>query len=152
MLAVLRAGRNLARLLQIGLILARHDALFLMERVPALLPLLALLRLIRRRDEAAARPGRRLAAALQELGPSFIKLGQLLSTRADLLGEEFAADLSALQDRLPPFAGAAARGIVAAEFDRPLETLFSRFDGPVELVLEIACTTRYPLFGEAKAA
>ena len=49
------------------------------------------------------RPGHRLARALAELGPTFIKFGQALSTRADLLGEQEAADLSQLQDRLPPF-------------------------------------------------
>jgi ubiquinone biosynthesis protein len=134
MLAILRAGRNLTRLVQIGFILARHDALFLFERVPVLLPLLTILRLLRRRDAkfALARPGERLAAALQSLGPSFIKLGQLLSTRADLLGDQFAADLSGLQDRLPPFPAAAARAIIAEEFERPLEAVFSAFsDEPV---------------------
>ncbi len=130
MLALLRAGRNLARLVQIGLILARHDALFMLDRVAVLLPLLAFLRLFRSRDSAlvAARPGLRLAAALHALGPSFIKLGQLLSTRADLLGEEFAADLSQLQDRLPPFPGAEARAIVEAEFGQHLAALFAGFD------------------------
>src|SRR6266851_8415968 len=130
MLALLRAGRNLARLVQIGFILARHDALFLLDRVVVLLPLLAVLRLLRSRDPAlvAARPGLRLATALHALGPSFIKLGQLLSTRADLLGEEFAADLSQLQDRLPPFPTADARAIVETEFAQPLGTLFAGFD------------------------
>jgi ubiquinone biosynthesis protein len=134
MLRVLRTGRNLTRLLQIGFILARHDALFLFERTPVLLPILALLRLLRRRDPkfATTRPGERLAAALQELGPSFIKLGQLLSTRADLLGEQFAADMSGLQDKLPPFPAAAARAIIADEFGRKLDMLFSSFeDQPV---------------------
>lgn len=140
MLAALRAGRNLARLVQIGLILARHDALFLFERVPVLLPLLALLRLLRRRDRkyAIARPGERLALALQELGPSFIKLGQLLSTRADLLGEQFAADLSGLQDRLPPFPAESARAIIAAEFGRPVEALFSEFENEPVAAASIA--------------
>src|SRR5216683_5160519 len=130
MLALLRAGRNLARLVQIGFILARHDALFLLDRVVVLLPLLAVLRLLRSRDPAlvAARPGLRLATALHALGPSFIKLGQLLSTRADLLGEEFAADLSQLQDRLPPFPGADARAIVETEFGQPLAAIFAGFD------------------------
>ena len=61
----------------------------------------------RRRDPR--RPGERLAAALQEMGPSFIKLGQALSTRADLLSESVAADLARLQDHLPAFSGAEAR-------------------------------------------
>ena len=49
------------------------------------------------------RPGERLAAALSELGPAFIKLGQVLSTRSIILGEEVAADLAKLQDQLPAF-------------------------------------------------
>ena len=58
---------------------------------------------------------RALAAALQEMGPSFIKLGQALSTRADLLSEQVAADLAKLQDHLPAFPGAEARRIIEAE-------------------------------------
>src|SRR5260221_4620177 len=130
MLTLLRAGRNLARLVPIGYILARHDALFMLDRVAVLLPLLAMLRVLRSGAPAlvAGRPGLRLAVALHALGPSFIKLGQLLSTRADLLGEESAADLSQLQDRLPPFPGAEARAIVEAEFGQHLAAFFAAFD------------------------
>jgi ubiquinone biosynthesis protein len=78
------------------------------------------------------RPGERLARALREAGPAFIKLGQALSTRSDLLGEDLTADLSDLQDRLPPFPGSEARAIIAAEFGRPVEHLFAEFnDTPV---------------------
>jgi ubiquinone biosynthesis protein len=122
--------RNLARLARIGLILGRYDALFLFYGIANLQPYLrfacALLR--RRRGIAALRSGQRLAAALNELGPSFIKLGQLLSTRSDLLGEEVAADLAALQDRLPPFPGSEARTEIETEFGRPLTALFTAFD------------------------
>jgi len=69
-----------------------------------------------------------LAAAFNELGPSFVKLGQLLSTRADLLGEEMAIDLASLQDRLPPFPGQVARALIETEFARPIDTLFASFD------------------------
>jgi ubiquinone biosynthesis protein len=129
MIAAMRAIRNLMRLVQIGLILARYDVLFLLERVSPLLPLLAVLRLFRSRDPVLleARPGQRLAMALQTLGPSFIKLGQLLSTRADLLGEEIAADLSELQDRLPPFPSAVAREIIERELDQPISHLYAEF-------------------------
>jgi ubiquinone biosynthesis protein len=61
------------------------------------------------------------------LGPSFIKLGQLLSTRADLFGEQITLDLSSLQDRLPPFPGREARALIEAEFGCPLDTLFASF-------------------------
>jgi len=69
-----------------------------------------------------------LAAAFNELGPSFVKLGQLLSTRADLLGEETAIDLASLQDRLPPFPGQVARALIETEFARPIDRLFTSFD------------------------
>ncbi len=92
----------------------------------------------RRRRPAAARPGQRLAAAMDEMGPSFIKLGQLLATRADLLGEEITTDLASLQDRLPPFPGPQARAAIEAEFERPLEALFSSFDETAVAAASIA--------------
>src|SRR5258707_13349593 len=119
MLRLLRAGRTLARLSQIALPLARHDAMFPLEGVAARAPLLALARLARRRAPVPMRPGERLATALQALGPSFIKLGQALSTRADLVGEDIATDLSALQDPPPPFPNQAARPTSAAELNAP---------------------------------
>jgi len=126
---LIRSARNLARLVRIGLILARHDALFPLDRVAGAAPFLRVTRLVRRRsDPVEARPGARLAAALNELGPSFIKLGQVLSTRADLLGEEITADLARLQDRLPPFPGAQARAMVEAELGAPIGSLFTFFD------------------------
>lgn len=126
---LLRSLRNLARLAAIGLTLARHDALFFFEDVPAVAAYLRLVGLFaRRRGRVAARPGQRLAEALDQLGPGFIKLGQMLSTRADLLGEEVAADLASLQDRLPAFAGTAARAAIEAEFGQPLAALFRSFD------------------------
>jgi ubiquinone biosynthesis protein len=124
-----RSVRNLARLVRIGLTLARHDALFPLDRIAGAAPLRCLARLLRRRGAtAAARPGERLAAALCELGPSFIKLGQILATRADLLGDEITLDLALLQDRLPPFPGPEARALIEAEFGQPIEALFATFD------------------------
>jgi ubiquinone biosynthesis protein len=135
----LRTARNLLRLVRIAITLARHDALFPLERVPALAPFLRLARLLaRRRGPSAPRPGERLAAAFDALGPSFIKLGQLLSTRADLLGEELAADLATLQDRLPPFPGARARALIEAEFGRPVGSLFTAFDDAAVAAASIA--------------
>jgi len=125
----LRSVRNLARLVRICLTLARHDALFPLDAVPTAAPFLRFGHLFaRRRSPVWPRPGQRLAAAFNELGPSFIKLGQLLSTRADLLGEEITVDLASLQDRLPPFPGAEARALIEAEFACPLDALFASFD------------------------
>jgi ubiquinone biosynthesis protein len=103
--------------------------LFPLVSVPAAAPFVRLSHIFaRRRGLASLRPGQRLAAAFEQLGPSFIKLGQLLSTRADLLGEELTLDLASLQDRLPPFPSSAARALIEAEFGSPLDTLFADFD------------------------
>ncbi len=127
---LLRVPRHLLRLAEIVLTLARYDALFPLEQVAGLAFIVRLMRLIRRRGAARAqlRPGERLAAALQALGPSFIKLGQGLSLRADLIGDTIASDLALLQDRLPPFPGAQARAVVESELGAPLETFFRLFD------------------------
>ena len=128
---MLRPIRTLWRLLVIARTLARHDALAALEVLQIAPGLLWIARLGSRRD-VQGRPGQKLARALTELGPSFIKFGQFLSTRADLLGEQLAADLSDLQDRLPPFDSAAARATIESELGRPIEALFSRFeDEPV---------------------
>ena len=103
-----RSIRNSLRLARIAWVLARNDALFLLENTAIsphahrLLPLAC-----RAGASATLRPGQRLANALQQLGPTFIKLGQSFSTRSDIVGEEIAADLANLQDRLPPFPTAA---------------------------------------------
>jgi ubiquinone biosynthesis protein len=125
---MIRATRNLRRLLHIARVLARHDALFLLEEAfPASRIGAAILR-GGRASVSQGRPGERLANALSELGPTFIKLGQALSTRADLLGEQMAADLSQLQDKLPPFPAAEARRIIAEELAAPVESLYQSFD------------------------
>ncbi len=124
---MISAFANLLRLLLIARTLARHDALFPLERLGIAPGIMLLVRLVSRR-RAPGRPGERLAAACVALGPTFIKLGQALSVRSDLVGEDVAADLSGLQDRLPPFPAAAARAIVEAELGQSPDILFDRFD------------------------
>ena len=138
MFGFLRSSRHIARLVGIGLTLMRHDALLPLSALSGDAPLLRLGRVLRRRACAALRPGERLAAALAEMGPSFIKLGQLLATRADLLGDEVAQDLALLQDRLPPFPGREARALIEAEFGQPLGELFSEFDEEAVAAASIA--------------
>lgn len=70
----------------------------------------------------------RLRLALEELGPAFVKLGQVLSTRHDILPAEFAVELAKLQDTVAPFPGAEARATVEAELGRPIHELFHSFD------------------------
>ncbi|MEX0759135.1 MAG: AarF/UbiB family protein, partial [Tistlia sp.] len=115
------------RLLAIARVLARHDALAAVEDLQLFPALVALLRRLSPRA-VPGRPGEKLARALGDLGPSFIKLGQFLATRADLVGERMAEDLAQLHDRLPPFPAEQARRAIEAELGRPLDSLFLSFD------------------------
>ncbi len=72
--------------------------------------------------------GVRIREALVELGPIFVKFGQALSTRRDLLPREVAVELAKLQDRVPPFPAAETHRQLAAAYRQPLESLFARFD------------------------
>lgn len=72
--------------------------------------------------------GVRLRLALEGLGPIFVKFGQVLSTRRDLLPEDVALELAKLQDRVPPFPAALSRELVEGAFGRPLEDLFASFE------------------------
>jgi ubiquinone biosynthesis protein len=127
---VARLG-SYGRLAGAALILIRADALVPRELSPVLPPsvrwLAGFLRLFSGAASRRGRPGERLASALERLGPVGIKLGQFLSTRADILGAPFADDLSRLKDRLAPFPLADAKAEVAAALGRPLEDLYAEF-------------------------
>jgi ubiquinone biosynthesis protein len=108
------------RLVAAGWVLVRYDALAPRE-FAAFLPaparwLAAFLRLFSGPEARRGRPGERLARAFERLGPVSVKLGQLLATRADIFGVEFAEDLSRLKDRLPPF----PHDLATAEIERAL--------------------------------
>ena len=75
--------------------------------------------------------GARLSAVLERLGPAYIKLGQMLATRPDIVGAGMARALEHLQDRLPPFPDAAARAEITRAFGKPVEALFSSFGSAV---------------------
>ena len=122
------AARDLRRLATVARTLARHDALAALEGIGAAPWLVRPMRLLARRGAPEKRLGEALADAAVTLGPGFIKLGQALSTRADLIGDRTAADLARLRDRLPPFPAAEARATVAAELGAPVEELFDSFD------------------------
>ena len=70
----------------------------------------------------------RLRKALEALGPIFVKFGQVLSTRRDLLPPDFADELAKLQDRVPPFPAAQSRALVEKAFGRPIDEIFASFD------------------------
>jgi len=123
------------RLIGAGWMLMRNDALLPHELdllyPPPVSALSKLLRLLAGREGQVGRPGERLARSLERLGPVAIKLGQLLSTRADIFGREFAEDLSRLKDRLAPFPQEAARAELERVLGRPIESLFESFGPPV---------------------
>ncbi len=70
----------------------------------------------------------RLRLALEALGPVFIKFGQMLSTRRDLLPDDLAEELAKLQDRVPPFSGERARKIIERELKQPIDEVFAQFE------------------------
>ncbi|HKJ07880.1 MAG TPA: ubiquinone biosynthesis regulatory protein kinase UbiB [Gammaproteobacteria bacterium] len=72
--------------------------------------------------------GERIRRALEDLGPIFVKFGQILSTRRDLMPDDIAEELARLQDRVPPFAGERARGLIEKAYGHPLSEVFLEFD------------------------
>ncbi len=128
---------NLFRLARAGAVFAQHGVRFVPKGMPAPLPLklahaLTLpIRVLAWPFRAGRAEDDRVAAALSRLGPSYIKLGQFLATRADVIGPELAADLSRLQDKLPPFPMAEARRAIEASLGGKLEDHFVTFGPPV---------------------
>ena len=122
------------RLWHAGRVLARHDALIPHEYIDALPFWARMARGVLGSGQArdiAAPQGERLAKALESLGPAYIKLGQTLATRPDIVGEDVAARLEQLQDRLPPFPTDEARRAIAQTLGKPVDTLFSALGEPV---------------------
>lgn len=72
--------------------------------------------------------GVRIRRTLEDLGPIFVKFGQILSTRRDLLPDDIADELARLQDRVPPFAGEQAIAILEKSYGKPLSEVFAEFD------------------------
>lgn len=120
------SSRHFCRLLHLAYTFGRCGAAMSLRRAGLPLWFCRLFSLLSKR-RLPAREGERLRLALSEMGPTFIKLGQALSTRSDLVGEEVAEDLAGLQDRIAPFPGAIARRIIEEDFEAPLESLFTTF-------------------------
>jgi len=134
---MLRNLKYSVRLFSIGWTLARHDALFGASALQ-ISPLVRFSLWLITKRHRSLRQGQRLSRALQALGPSFIKLGQALSTRADLVGETIAADLTELQDRLPPFSARIAIATVEEELGGKVSDFFSSFDEQAVAAASIA--------------
>lgn len=118
------------RLLYIGFVLLKNGLDELIFDVRLLKPLRFLIWFSPARwNHASQLPkGARIRKALEELGPIFVKFGQLLSTRSDIIPEEIAQELVKLQDQVPPFSGEIAKIIVEKALDAPLSTVFETFD------------------------
>mgnify|MGYP001459627373 FL=1 len=128
---------NLFRLARAGLVLAQHGVRFVPPGTKTPLPLKLAhaatwpVRVISAPFQARKPRERRITDALASLGPSYIKLGQFLATRADLIGPELASDLRHLQDKLPPFSMEEARRAVEEALGGKLEDHFAEFGPPV---------------------
>jgi ubiquinone biosynthesis protein len=139
---------HLARLARAGFVFAREGVLALIDT--SRLPLAArtaiyLARMLERPASKVA--ANRLASALTRLGPSYVKLGQFLATRPDVVGPVLARDLETLQDKMAPFPQAAAVRAVEAALGGPIHALFASF-GPAVAAASIAQVHRAEVAGE----
>ncbi|HEX7062916.1 MAG TPA: ubiquinone biosynthesis regulatory protein kinase UbiB [Woeseiaceae bacterium] len=119
---------TLRRLFRIQRVLVRHGLDDVITATHFLRPFRFLFYLAPRRIDRSAPLGARIRLALEELGPIFVKFGQAVSTRRDLLPPDIADELAKLQDRVPPFPAAVARAMLDASYGRPVHEVFARFD------------------------
>jgi len=118
------------RLIRINVVLLRHGLDEIILAIPAFRPLRVFKLFmpwtwLRRHRRSR---GERIRLALEDLGPIFVKFGQILSTRRDLLPGDIAHELARLQDRVPPFPGDQAKAIVAEAYGESLDSTFAAFD------------------------
>jgi ubiquinone biosynthesis protein len=121
---------NIRRLLHIQSVLLRHGLDDIVEgaQLPGLLRFAVHLHPASRRGAHQEPRAVRLRRALEDLGPIFVKFGQTLSTRRDLLPDDIAEELVKLQDRVPPFPGSEARNIIEAALGDSVGELFADFE------------------------
>jgi ubiquinone biosynthesis protein len=128
---VISAATHIARLVRAAYVFAREGVFGVVD--PSLVPppgQLAL-RLARLIERPGAKSGPRLSRALTRLGPAYLKLGQFLATRPDVVGVTMARDLESLQDRLPPFSQSEAEAVIASSLERPVAQAFASLGPPV---------------------
>ncbi|MGC1696028.1 MAG: 2-polyprenylphenol 6-hydroxylase [Pseudolabrys sp.] len=129
---------HLTRLAHAGFVFAREGVFALVDTRPLPLPAKTAIALARLIERPTAKDGSsRLASALTKLGPTYVKLGQFLATRPDVVGKSIATDLESLQDKMAPFPQAEAEAVVAAAFDKPLAAVYASF-GPAVAAASIA--------------
>jgi ubiquinone biosynthesis protein len=135
---VIAAVSHLLRLSRAGFVFAREGVFALVDTRPLPLPAKTAIKLARLIERPTAKDGRsRLAAALGKLGPTYVKLGQFLATRPDVVGNAIALDLESLQDKMSPFPQAEAEAVVIAAFGKPVGEIYASF-GPSVAAASIA--------------
>ena len=120
--------RTLLRLVSIQRVLVKHGLDEIITATHFLRPLRYVFYLFPKSADREDPLGLRIRLALEELGPIFVKFGQALSTRRDLLPADIADELAKLQDQVPPFPGEQAVSILNEIYEEPLDTVFSSFD------------------------
>ena len=120
--------RTIIRMLGIQRVLVRHGLDDVIRKTHFLRPLRFFFYLFPRSSDISEPLGKRIRLALQELGPIFVKFGQAVSTRRDLLSPDLADELAMLQDRVPPFPATEAVGIMEQAYGKRVREVFSRFD------------------------
>jgi ubiquinone biosynthesis protein len=123
---------HLTRLARAGFVFAREGVFALVDTRPLLLPAKTGIALARLLERPTGKDGSsRLAAALTKLGPTYVKLGQFLATRPDVVGNAIARDLESLQDKMAPFPQSEAEAVVAAAFEKPVNEVYASFGSAV---------------------
>jgi len=120
--------RTLFRMLAIQRVLVKYSLDDIIKETHLLRPLRFLFYLAPRKRDRAAPLGERIRLALEELGPIFVKFGQAISTRRDLLPPDIADELAKLQDAVPPFPAEQAIAIVESAYEQSVSDVFQRFD------------------------
>lgn len=120
--------RTLFRLIGIQRVLVRYGLDEVISATHLLRPLRFLFYLAPRRCDRSVPLGERIRLALEELGPIFVKFGQAISTRRDLLPRDIADELAKLQDAVPPFPGEQVVAILEGAYGRPVDEVFEHFD------------------------
>ena len=135
---MISAISHLLRLSRAGFVFAREGVFALVDTRTLPLPAKTAIALARLIERPAPKDGAsRLASALTKLGPTYVKLGQFLATRPDVVGKDIARDLESLQDKMAPFPQAQAEAAVATAFERPLAQVYASF-GPAVAAASIA--------------
>jgi ubiquinone biosynthesis protein len=120
--------RTFFRLIRIQRILVKYGLDEIISATHLLRPLRFFFYLAPRRRDRSAPQGERIRLALEELGPIWVKFGQAISTRRDLLPPDIANELAKLQDAVPPFPTEQALAILDSAYERPVDEVFERFD------------------------